>query len=225
MAVSKTLTHDFQKWVEFYQVHGAPERMSSDFKEIIKSYKDAWYALPCKVRRIQDNESILIDGRSWTVITGAGHTHEHASFWCEELNILISGDQILPRITSNISLWHTEPDGNPLKHYLESFKKYEELPADVLVLPSHDYPFKGLHGRLDDLRTHHQQRIQVTQEKCAVPRTAAEIIPYLFKREINAFEFSFAIGETLAHLNYLLDEELLECVTGRDGLIRYRSVK
>ena len=156
------------------------------------------------------------------MITGAGHSCEHVSLYCEDLNILISGDQILPRISSNISLWYTEPDGDPLRHYFESLEKFRPLPEDALALPSHDYPFRGIHARLDDLRRHHQVRLDAALEMCAEPRTATEVIPALFDREIGVFEFSFAIGETMAHLNYLVSDGTLERHSGDDGVIRYR---
>ena len=196
VAVSETVTHNFDRWVEFYRDNGAPEKMTAGFREVREAFRDPWYRLPETVRRIQDNEEITIGGRVWQVITGGGHSHEHASLWCPELNVLISGDQILPRISSNISLWYTEP--------------------------SHDYPFRGMHGRLDDLRAHHQERLDAALEFCREPQTAADVIPSLFSREIGAFEFGFAMGETLAHLNYLVTDGSLERRHDADGIIRYR---
>jgi glyoxylase-like metal-dependent hydrolase (beta-lactamase superfamily II) len=222
LAVSETVTHNFDRWVDFYRENGAPEKMTLGFKDVREAFRDPWYRLPETVRRIQDNEEITIGGRVWHVITGGGHSHEHASLWCPELNVLISGDQILPRISSNISLWYTEPDGDPLRHYFNSFDKFRHIPEDVLVLPSHDYPFRGMHGRLDDLRAHHQERLNAALEFCREPRTAADVMPSLFTREIGVFEFSFAMGETLAHLNYLVTDGLLERHRDDDGLIRYR---
>jgi glyoxylase-like metal-dependent hydrolase (beta-lactamase superfamily II) len=222
VAVSETLTHNFDKWLDFYRDNGAPTDMTIGFKEVREAFRDPWYRLPETVRRVQDGEEIDIGGRTWQVITGSGHTHEHASFWCPELNVLISGDQILPRISSNISLWYTEPDGDPLRHYFESFDKFRHLPEDVLVLPSHNYPFRGMHARLDDLRDHHQVRLDAALEICADPQTATQVIPALFDREIGVFEFGFAIGETLAHLNYLVSDGSLRRERDGDGLIRYR---
>lgn len=221
VAVSETLTHDFDRWVEFYRDNGAPAEMTDGFREVRRAFQDPWYRLPETVRRIQDNEKFDIGGRTWQVITGGGHTHEHASLWCADLNVLISGDQILPRISSNISLWYTEPDGDPLRHYFDSFGKFRHLPQDALVLPSHDYPFRGLHARLDDLRQHHQERLDAAFEICETPHTATDIIPALFSRKIGVFEFGFALGETLAHLNYLVSDGQLVRRRDEDGLIRF----
>ena len=222
VAVSETVTHNFDRWIDFYRDNGAPDDMTVGFKEVREAFRDPWYRLPETVKRIQDKEEIDIDGRAWQIITGGGHSHEHASLWCPDMNVLISGDQILPRISSNISLWYTEPDGDPLRHYFESFDKFRHLPEDVLVLPSHDYPFRGLHGRLDDLRAHHQTRLDAALDFCRDPRTATDVIPSLFNREIGVFEFGFAIGETLAHLNYLVGDGVLERRRDGDGIIRYR---
>ena len=222
VAVSETLTHNFDRWIEFYRDNGAPDDMTIGFKEVRQAFQDPWYRLPETVRRIQDSEEIEIDGRVWKIITGGGHSHEHAALWCPEMNVLISGDQILPRISSNISLWYTEPDGDPLRHYFESFDKFRHLPEDVLVLPSHDFPFRGLHGRLDDLRSHHQTRLDAALDFCTDPQTATDVIPSLFERKIGVFEFGFAIGETLAHLNYLVGDGALERRRDEDGIIRYR---
>ena len=222
VAVSGKLTHDFDRWAEFYRDHGAGSEMTDGFTALRKTFHDPWYRIPETVRRIRDGDVFDMGGHAWQVITGSGHTHEHASFWCADLNLLISGDQILPRISSNISLWYTEPDGDPLRHYFESLEKFRALPDDALVLPSHDYPFRGLHGRIDDLRNHHQVRLDAAYEKCRDPQTATDVIPVLFDREIGVFEFSFAMGETLAHLNYLVGSGALERHKDSDGIIRYR---
>ncbi len=222
VAVSETLTHNFDRWVDFYRDNGAPAEMTDGFRDVRRTFRDPWYRLPETVRRIRDGETVRIGGNDWQVITGSGHTHEHASLWCEGMNLLIAGDQILPRISPNISLWYTEPDSDPLRHYLESFDKFRHLSEDVLVLPSHDFPFRGLHGRLDDLGAHHRQRLDAAFEKCGAAQTATDVIPVLFNRKIGVFEFGFAIGETLAHLNYLVSDGALAKSKDADGLIRYR---
>ena len=94
------------------------------------------------------------------MIIGTGHAPEHACLYCAEARILISGDQVLPRISPNVSVWPQEPSANPLALFLSSLDKFRHLPEDTLVLPSHDWPFYGLHGRLDDLALHHQQRLE-----------------------------------------------------------------
>ena len=221
VADSQSVTHDFERWAGFFREHGATPDMIAGFEAFRATFGEPWHRLPETVRRVRDGEEIRIGGRGWRVVTGGGHTHEHASLWCEELNVLISGDQILPRISSNISLWYTEPDGDPLGDYLDSFSKYGHLPRRTLVLPSHDHPFRGVHGRIAELRRHHDERLAAALDACAEPRTATEVIPALFDREIGPYEFGFAIGETLAHLNRLVGGGTLARRRGADGLVRY----
>ncbi len=167
--------------------------------------------LPASFRRIFPNESIRIGQHHWHVIAGYGHSPEHCALYCEDLNLLISGDMVLPKISTNMSVWAQEPDADPLKLYLDSLHAYERLPDDVLVLPSHGKPFGALPGtrsggiktRLDELRTHHAERLIETRAACHTPQTAAQVMPVLFKRELDLHQLTFALGETIAHLNHL----------------------
>src|SRR3569833_475455 len=103
-------------------------------------------ALPDSYHRLSDGASVDIGGRSWRVVVGTGHSPEHACLYCPELKLLISGDQILPRISSNVSVFPTEPEANPLSEWLTSLARLKrEIPDDVLVLPAHNECFRGLH--------------------------------------------------------------------------------
>jgi glyoxylase-like metal-dependent hydrolase (beta-lactamase superfamily II) len=137
-------------------------------------------------------------------------------------NVLIAGDQILPRISPNVSVWPAEPEANPLAEFLSSLARFRELPEDCLVLPSHGPPFRGLHARIDRLALHHQERLAATLEACAAPTTVVEVIPKLFDRTLDRHQLQFALGESLAHLNHLVDRgELLAQLDG-DGRLRFR---
>ncbi|MHA1109364.1 MAG: MBL fold metallo-hydrolase, partial [Alphaproteobacteria bacterium] len=179
--------------------------------------------LPNSVRRISHGDSFDIGGREWRVISGSGHSPEHSSLYCAELNVLISGDQVLPRITTNISLPHNEPDGDPLGQFLDSFDAFADLPADTLVLPSHDRPFYGLHERLAGLRDHHAERLETSRDACGEPCTAFELIPVLFNRKLDAHQMGFAIGEALSHLNHLWRQGTVTRSHDSDGLVRFRN--
>ncbi|HVO15154.1 MAG TPA: MBL fold metallo-hydrolase [Alphaproteobacteria bacterium] len=179
-------------------------------------------AAPAGIRRIQEGEVIPIGGRSWRVIVGTGHAPEHACLYCEETGVLISGDQILPKITPNVSLWANEREANPLRRYLRSLEKFRPLPEDTLVLPSHNLPFTGLHARLDQLARHHELRLAEIVDACDRPKTAAEIVPILFRRQLDVHQMGFAMGESLSHLAYLAGAGRLICERGSDGIYRYR---
>jgi glyoxylase-like metal-dependent hydrolase (beta-lactamase superfamily II) len=178
-------------------------------------------AVPPSYTRLQDGQRVAIGGREWRVITGFGHSPEHVSLYAEEGRILISGDMVLPRISTNVSVFAVEPDGNPLTQYLDSLDKFAGLPDDTLVLPSHGKPFRGLHVRIDQLRAHHAARLEEVRVACALPRSAVDIVPLMFRRQLDAHQLGFAVGEALAHLHKLWYDGILQRVTGQDGVIRF----
>ena len=179
-------------------------------------------SVPDAYTRLQDNQIVEINKVKWRVITGFGHSPEHASLYSEELNVLISGDMVLPRISTNVSVFAVEPEGNPLQQYLDSLDKFAGLPEDVLVLPSHGKPFRGLHTRIDQLREHHVARLAEVQEACRAPVSAMDIVPIMFRRPLDAHQLSFALGEALAHLHKLWNDGMLKRVTGADGVFRFQ---
>ena len=176
---------------------------------------------PHSYRRIMDGDEIGIGGRGWRVIMGYGHAPEHAALYCSELGVLISGDMVLPKISTNISVSPIDPDGNPLKQFLDSLKRYAALPNDTLVLPSHGLPFRGLRERVEQLEEHHLQRFEALHEACERPLSAFEAMPTLFQRELDTQQLFFAMGEAMAHLHYLFYHGSLRRQTGADGVIRY----
>ncbi len=215
------VTHSLTNRLAFWRSHGLPADVAEAFRAGRASFANIMTPPPQKLRRINDGDVIAIGGRSWRIITGGGHSPEHAALYCEEINVLISGDQVLPRITTNISLWETEPEGDPLRRYLTTIERFRPLPADVLVLPSHDRPFTGLHDRLDSLHAHHKVRLDATWQAAEAPVTANDIIPVLFKRKLDAHQIGFAMGEALSHLNYLVEDGRLVREEGADGIVRF----
>lgn len=179
-------------------------------------------SVPDSYRRIQDGQLLAIGAHQWQVITGFGHAPEHASLYCAALNVLISGDMVLPRISTNVSVFAVEPEANPLGLYLDSLGKFAALPDDVLVLPSHGKPFRGLHTRIAQLRQHHVERLAEVVAACAEWQAAADIVPIMFKRALDAHQLSFALGEALAHLHKLWQDGIVRRETGADGIIRFR---
>jgi glyoxylase-like metal-dependent hydrolase (beta-lactamase superfamily II) len=129
---------------------------------------------------------------------------------------------VLPRISTNVSVFAVEPEGNPLAQYLDSLGKFASLPEDTLVLPSHGKPFRGLHVRIEQLRAHHAARLDEVREACSVARSAVDIVPLMFRRQLDAHQLSFALGEALAHLHQLWYDGILDRVTGDDGVIRFK---
>ncbi|GLU32795.1 MBL fold metallo-hydrolase [Trinickia caryophylli] len=183
-------------------------------------------SMPPQYRRLRDGEAVRIGASDWRVVTGYGHSPEHCALFSAGAGVLISGDMVLPRISTNVSVFDIEPEGNPLALYLESLGRYEPMPADTLVLPSHGRPFRGLHTRIAQLRAHHDARLAEVREACeAAPRSAADIVPMMFKRPLDVHQMTFAMGEALAHLHLLWLAGELDRTHGRDGVMRFAGAR
>lgn len=205
-----------------YRRHGLDEARVQLIAGQAGSYRLGVPALPATFRRLIGGGDVIIDGRTWRVIVGHGHSPEHAALYCESLGVLISGDMVLPKITTNVSIGPLEPEGNPLRLFLDSLERFAPLPEDTLVLPSHGLVFLGLHPRLTQLHEHHAERFDIILEACREPRSAPDLLPYLFKREFDAHQLSFAMGETIAHLNLLMHAKRLQRL---DANGQYRFVR
>ena len=185
-------------------------------------YPSLVVAPPAAFHRIMHGDSIRIGENAWQVIVGYGHAPEHATLYCEALNILISGDMVLPRISTNVSVFDYEPEADPLPLYLKSLDRYAHLPEDALVLPSHGKPFRGLHERIAQQHSHHADRLNEVLQACEQPMSTADIVPVLFKRKLDLHQLTFAMGEALAHLHALYFEGKLKRIQGEDGIYRFQ---
>ena len=180
--------------------------------------------VPASYHRMLDGDRIAIGGNQWRVITGYGHAPEHASLYCEALDVLISGDMVLPRISTNMSVFDYEPESNPLPLYLNSLNSFADLPESTLVLPSHGRPFRGLHERIRQQHEHHADRLAEVLQACDEPLSTADIVPVLFKRKLDLHQLTFAMGEALAHLHALYFEGKLKRSHDEDGVYRFQRV-
>jgi glyoxylase-like metal-dependent hydrolase (beta-lactamase superfamily II) len=205
-----------------FQKHGLQDTDSLKKLQTRKHYYATMVpSVPEAYRRMQDGEAVRIGGRAWQVITGFGHSPEHAALHCEEIGLLISGDMLLPRISTNVSVFAIEPEADPVKLYLDSLEKFSALASETMVLPSHGKPFRRLHVRIDQLRAHHAERLAEVLAVCTTPQSAVDIVPVMFKRPLDGHQLSFAIGEALAHLHTLWYEGKLARRLHEDGVIRF----
>ncbi|HXI37450.1 MAG TPA: MBL fold metallo-hydrolase [Burkholderiales bacterium] len=179
---------------------------------------------PQSYRRVIEGDRIRVGAHDWRVMVGYGHAPEHMSLYCRELNVLIAGDMLLSTISTNVSVWSVDPEGDPLRLFLESIARYRELPADVLVLPSHGKPFRGAHARVSQLEQHHQERFGDLMPCLEEPRSAGDLLGVLFKRPLDAHQTFFAMGEAIAHLHYLYYAGRASRALGADGIMRYATV-
>jgi glyoxylase-like metal-dependent hydrolase (beta-lactamase superfamily II) len=180
--------------------------------------------VPRTFRRLMDGDVLRIGAHGWRCIAGYGHAPEHISLHGEALGVLISGDMVLPRISTNVSVIDVEPEANPLPLYLGSIERLRALPESTLVLPSHGRPFTGLHRRIAQLHAHHDERFADVMAACrTAPRSAAELLEVLFRRKLDLHQTTFAMGESIAHLNALWMRGDLERRVGADGSIRFAA--
>ena len=180
--------------------------------------------LPESFARMLEGDTRHAAGTTWRIIEGHGHSPEHASLFSAERGVLISGDMLLPKISTNVSVSAVEPDGDPLARFLHSLSAYETLPPDTLVLPSHGLPFRGIPLRVAQLRAHHAARLGELEEAVRASATllcAAELVPVLFRRELDVHQRFFAMGEAIAHLNYLWHSTRLDRRVGADHTLRF----
>jgi glyoxylase-like metal-dependent hydrolase (beta-lactamase superfamily II) len=188
------------------------------------AYRRGVPELPDLFDRLLDGDHRRAGGTTWRVVEGHGHSPEHASLYGAERNLLISGDMLLPKISTNISVWAVEPDADPLARFLDSLATFESLPGDALVLPSHGLPFRGIALRVGQLRAHHVARLSELHAATldtTRPLAAAQLMSVLFPRELDMQQQFFAMGETIAHLNHLWRAGRLERLVGADGAIRF----
>lgn len=210
--------------VEFYRAAGFPDEALSKYTEMFGMFGKFVSDLPESYRRLIDGESVSIDQSLWTVVVGRGHSPEHACLFDAERNILIAGDQLLPRISSNISVHPTEPQANPLREWLASLLTLaERLPEDVLVLPAHGRPFRGAHERLKDLHQEHMDGLGKLLDLCKESQRAIDVFPALFRARISSSNLIMATGESIAHLNYLIADNQMDVDLDPDGVAWYRS--
>ena len=189
----------------FYRAAGFAEQDMSRYIEMFGGFGKVVAQLPQAYHRLHEDHPVHIGGQEWRVITGHGHSPEHACLYNADQNVLISGDQILPTISPNVSVYPTEPAANPLEGWFDSLHRMKTLlPDDVLVLPSHGKPFRGVMGRLDALIEEHEIGLQKLRQFCSEPKRAVDVFPALFKSEITDSNLMLATGEAIAHLNYLL---------------------
>ena len=210
--------------VRFYKAAGFSDEQLALYQENFGMFGKVVPGMPQAHRRLRDGERLEFAGHEWEVIVGRGHSPEHACLFDRGRNILISGDQILPTISPNISIWPTEPRANPLQDFFDSIDRLEEvLPEDVLVLPAHGKPFRGAHARLEALRNEHQERLEILLDNGREPRRAVDTFGDLFGRAINDNNRIMATGEALSHLHFLVATGDMTAETGSDGVTWFRT--
>jgi glyoxylase-like metal-dependent hydrolase (beta-lactamase superfamily II) len=194
---------------------GAPARPAAMAQE-------SWFdGIPALAVAPKDGDTLVAGGREWRIVETSGHCRGHLCLHDARGGLLVSGDQVLPSISPNVSVMTSRPEADPLREFLASLARLERCAADTIVLPSHGRPFRGLHRRISDLRAHHLQQLASLRAACAEPHSAFDLLPVMFGRPLRGFHRMLAMGEAVAHLNYLLADGHLERSVGSDGVARF----
>lgn len=203
---------DIPSMVALFRRHGLDAERCAALEARGNAYRRGVPVIPATFHPLFDSDTLHIGAREWEVIIGHGHAPEHASLYCAELGVLIAGDMLLPRISTNVSAYAAAPELDTLKLYLDSIDRLTELPEDTLVLPSHGRPFRGIRTRVAELHAHHAARCADLLAACANgPRAAGDLLEVLFGRPIDdPHQTLFAMGEAIAHLNYLESKNRLQ---------------
>jgi len=214
--------------IGFYRRAGWSHAQLERYRTRFGGFGKSIYTLPDGYRRLQDGDRVQIGQHEWEVVVGSGHSPEHACLVSHELGVLISGDQVLPRISSNVSVFPTEPDANPLADWMASIERLRSrVSSEVLVLPAHNEPFHGLHTRLSDLQSSHERSLERLEAALSTSSRAVDTFPALFARDIRPDDgnlVSMATGESLAHLNWLVQAGRVKAETDTAGVAWYRNL-
>ena len=219
---NQTSGYDVPSMLAHFQRHGLDAARLDALAERGNVFRRGVPTLPYTYRRLIHDDILRVGQHDWRAIAGYGHSHEHIALYCHDLRVLISGDMLLPRITTNISVPATLPEEDSIGRFLGSLRHFDVLPAETLVLPAHGLPFQGIQGRVTQLFQHHEDRDQLLLETLAEPRSAAEVLSTLFPRELDNHQLMFALGEAIAHLNHQWVKGATRRIELADGVIRYQ---
>ncbi|MDR3422936.1 MAG: MBL fold metallo-hydrolase [Xanthobacteraceae bacterium] len=206
----------------FYLEHGLDVETTQRVVTSGHAYLKLTSGLPPTYHRVVAGDVLRIGGRAFEVLTGGGHSPEQVMLVCRADKLFLCADQVLAKISPNVSVVAVDPEGDPLGYYLRSLNALKtDVSGDVLVLPGHNLPFYGLHARIDELIAHHRARCDLIRDACrAAPRSAAELVPFVFSLKLDPHQMGFAFSEVLAHVNFMLRQGELKPFAGADRIGR-----
>ncbi|MEI3605343.1 MBL fold metallo-hydrolase [Pseudogracilibacillus sp. SE30717A] len=173
-------------------------------KEIVGATKNSLpfvTPLPTINHYLTEGEKIKFGKYEYEILFTPGHSEGLICLYNRDKHLLFSTDHILPKITPNISYWFYGEE-NPLLSYEHSLNKIKQLDIDY-VIPSHGEPFTNVNRRIEEIWKHHVQNFEVILDAIKDSRTIFDVCKILFPRDLTTYDYQFAIGETIAHLNYL----------------------
>lgn len=227
---ARMLTLDVQEvpnaeTLAFYKLSGMDaELYAKRASERPFNFADIVAPIPLGYTRIQEGEQIKMGGRTWDIHMGNGHAPEHATFWSQDDNLVLAGDQILSSISPNVGVYATEPMADPIGEWLEACERLNLLVRDDhLALGGHKLPFTGLPQRMRQLIENHHSALKRLEKNIKTPKSASECFSCLFKRPIGEGEYGLALVESVAHLSHLYQTGLATRELRSDGAWVYQS--
>lgn len=215
----EALDHSIQRAQQFLRQHGLREQRQIQVLARPDRYLHMTSGMAQHIQHVVDGQEQVWGGRPWQALATDGHAEGHLCLHAARDGLLISGDQVLPEISTNVSLLPEGSDPDPMGAYLQSLQRLRALPAQTLVLPSHGVPFTGLHARIDTLLAHHDEQMERLVAGCQQPRTAAQALPLLYRRPLHGMHLLLALGEVLAHLEHLVRQGRMQRLAGAE--VRY----
>lgn len=210
--------------IRFYRRAGFTEDRLNRYRQRFGQFGANISPLPAGFQRITEGQYLDIGGREWRALIGHGHAPEHVCLYCPELKVIIGGDQILPRITPNVSVQPSEPNANPLRDFINTCDRFRELlPPNLLVLPAHESLYHGVHERLTELIDWHEVALEKLYKMCVEPKRAVDVFPALFKSRITDMSFFPATGEAIAHLHCAMERRMLTVEEDASGVAWWRQ--
>ncbi len=211
---------------KFFADHGWNDPADQQqIKDRVSYYAKMVPSVPEAYHRLMHDRALQIGGRTWRCISGWGHSPEHMALYCDQAKVLISGDMVLPKISTNVSVYAQEPEANSLALFMQSLHHFDALPEDTLVLPSHGRPFVGLHTRTAQLLKHHEDRMGEVLAACTVQAGSAhDMLKVIFKRPLDFHQTTFAIGESVAHLHALWFAGKMSRAKDAQGVWRFKTL-
>lgn len=207
---------------DFFRLHGADSDLAMRFLSDGNRYRKSIPNFPNRerVNYIDKTDVCVTRAGTYNVTFIGGHSPAHAVLFKPSPPVLIAGDILLPTTTPNISVWPSGPNANPLNDYFAGLRNLSSLPDDCLVLPAHGNPFLNPRTRCDQLLNHHSRKLDRLRGEGGRPVTALEAVPKIFRAKIPGPNLPFALGETIAHLNYLWHQgEMVRHNTTRGHLV------
>ncbi len=223
MRLSRDPSLNSWEYRAYFRQAGLTDEQVEGFAQALSGF--AMHSPPAMAyRRLRDGGELAIGDHRWTLRAGEGHSPEHIALYCAELGVLLSGDQLLGRITPNVGVLPFEPEANPLEDWLASLDRIAELPDETLVLPAHELPFHGLRTRAAELQQHHRQVLDRVLEFCGQQAlTVYGLSRRLFSKRSDTIDTIMAIGETMAHLAFLLAQGRVARTLAASGSHEYRT--